>query len=87
MLAAIGAKTVDELFDDIPEPLRLKRPLSVPPALSELELTQHASELAAADQSAATEPCFLGGGFYGLAIMTPGMWLLREREAGRWGRV
>lgn len=29
----------------------------------------------------------LGGGFYGLAIMTPGMWLLREREAGRWGRV
>lgn len=25
----------------------------------------------------------LGGRFYGLAIMTPGMWLSREREAGR----
>lgn len=25
----------------------------------------------------------LGDRFYGLAIMTPGMWLLREREAGR----
>ncbi|MFM7107506.1 MAG: hypothetical protein ACKOZU_02700 [Planctomycetaceae bacterium] len=25
----------------------------------------------------------LGSGFYGLAIMTPGMWLSREREAGR----
>lgn len=29
----------------------------------------------------------LGGRFYGLAIMTPGMLLLREREAGRLGRV
>ncbi|MGB8852338.1 MAG: hypothetical protein WCC69_02080 [Pirellulales bacterium] len=29
----------------------------------------------------------LGDRFYGLAIMTPGMWLLREREAGRLGRV
>ena len=29
----------------------------------------------------------LGGRFYGLAIMTPGMWLSREREAGRLGRV
>jgi len=24
----------------------------------------------------------LGSGFYGLAIMTPGMWLMRDREAG-----
>ena len=29
----------------------------------------------------------LGDRFYGLAIMTPGMWLLREREAGRLQRV
>ena len=28
-----------------------------------------------------------GDRFYGLAIMTPGMWLLREREAGRLQRV
>ena len=25
----------------------------------------------------------LGSGFYGLAIMTPGMWLMRDREAER----
>ena len=25
----------------------------------------------------------LGSGFYGLAIMTPGMWLMRDREIGR----
>jgi predicted nucleic acid-binding protein len=29
----------------------------------------------------------LGDRFYGLAVMTPGMWLSREREAGRLGRV
>ena len=27
----------------------------------------------------------LGTGFYGLAIMTPGMWLTQEREPGRQG--
>jgi predicted nucleic acid-binding protein len=27
----------------------------------------------------------LGSGFYGLAIMTPGMWLTQERESGRQG--
>ena len=27
--------------------------------------------------------CLLGDRFYGLAIMTPGMWLLRERAADR----
>lgn len=64
MLAAIGAGAVDELFDVVPEPLRLKRPLAVAPAMSELDLTRHASELASANQSAASEPCFLGGGFY-----------------------
>jgi glycine dehydrogenase subunit 1 len=64
MLAAIGAGAVEELFDVVPEPLRLKRPLKVPAAMSELELTRHASELAAVNQSAGTEPCFMGGGFY-----------------------
>ncbi len=27
----------------------------------------------------------LGSRFYGLAVMTPGMWLTQEREAGRQG--
>lgn len=31
--------------------------------------------------------CLLGDRFYGLAIMTPGMRLLREREAGRLERA
>src|SRR5262245_10579506 len=64
MLAAIGAGSVEELFAPIPDALRLKRPLAIPPALSELELTQHAQALAAKNQSAGRLVCFLGGGAY-----------------------
>ena len=40
---AIGAADVDELYGAIPERLRLRRPLDLPPALrSELELRRHA---------------------------------------------
>jgi len=64
MLAAIGAKSVDDLFSHIPATLRLNRPLAVPPALTEIELTQHASQLAARNKSAGDAVCFLGGGSY-----------------------
>jgi glycine dehydrogenase subunit 1 len=64
MLAAIGAGSVDELFAPIPDALRLKRPLDIPPALSELELTQHARALAAKNRPAGDLVCFLGGGAY-----------------------
>ena len=59
MLSQIGAASIDELFRAIPEPLRLKRPLGVPPALSEIELTQHMAELARRNQSAQDAVCFL----------------------------
>jgi len=64
MLERIGATSVQELFQSIPEPLRLKQPLAVPPALSEIELTQHIQQLAARNQSADDAVCFLGGGSY-----------------------
>jgi glycine dehydrogenase subunit 1 len=64
MLAKIGAGSIDELFHSIPESLRLKRPLNVPPALTELELTQHFGELAQRNQSAQDAICLLGGGSY-----------------------
>ena len=64
MLAAIGAKSIDELFDCVPSEYRLKRPLNLPPALSELELAQHLSELAARNDHAGAKVCFLGGGSY-----------------------
>jgi glycine dehydrogenase subunit 1 len=64
MLAAVGLDSLDGLFDMIPPEYRLNRPLDVPPALSELELTRHLSALAAQNQGVDARPCFLGGGCY-----------------------
>ncbi len=64
MLERIGIATMDELFAKIPEELRLRRPLNVPRALTEIELQQHMTELAAKNQPADTAVCFLGGGSY-----------------------
>jgi glycine dehydrogenase subunit 1 len=64
MLAAIGASSIDELFDSIPAELRFKGELKIPPALSELELDQHMHELAGRNSSASNKVCFLGGGSY-----------------------
>src|SRR5262245_53389831 len=64
MLAAIGAKCVDDLFAPIPAELRLGRPLDRPPALGERELTRHIKTLADKNISAGDAVCFLGGGSY-----------------------
>ncbi len=62
MLAAIGVASIDELFGDIPAAVRLARPLEVPPALSEAELTRHLEELAA--RNVRDDVSFLGAGIY-----------------------
>lgn len=63
MLDAIGVSSVEQLFDQIPAELQLKRPLDLPPALTEIELEAHLRELA--DRNASQpEVCFLGGGSY-----------------------
>ncbi len=64
MLARIGAANLEELFCSIPENLKLRRPLDVPAALSEMELQQHLGALAHRNVSCADAVCFLGGGAY-----------------------
>ncbi|HLJ92339.1 MAG TPA: aminomethyl-transferring glycine dehydrogenase subunit GcvPA [Gemmataceae bacterium] len=64
MLAEIGAASIADLFRPIPAALQLKRPLDVPPALTELELTQHMQELASRNRAALNSVCFQGGGCY-----------------------
>ena len=64
MLGAVGLDSLDQLFDMIPPEYRLRRPLAIPEALSELELTSHITRLAARNQGADIRPCFLGGGAY-----------------------
>ncbi|MCM2333076.1 MAG: aminomethyl-transferring glycine dehydrogenase subunit GcvPA [Anaeromyxobacteraceae bacterium] len=62
MLDAIGARSVPELFRSIPEPLRLARPLDVPPALDEIALFDELRRLAARNEVA--HPPFAGAGAY-----------------------
>ena len=64
MLARIGVNTVGDLFANIPPELRLNRPLDIPPALTEIELTEHMQALAAKNTPAGDAVCFLGGGAY-----------------------
>ena len=64
MLEKVGLDTIDQLFDLIPADLRLKRPLDVPPALSELELTDHISTTLGQNLGGDRRVCFLGGGSY-----------------------
>jgi glycine dehydrogenase subunit 1 len=64
MLAAIGAGSIDDLFEMVPAEMRLNRPLAIPPAMTEIELTQHMTALAAKNEHAGSKVCFLGGGSY-----------------------
>ncbi|MBA2226989.1 aminomethyl-transferring glycine dehydrogenase subunit GcvPA [Thermogemmata fonticola] len=64
MLAYLGVPSVEELFVAVPPEVRLRRPLHLPPALTELELHRQVEELAQQNASAAQYPCFLGGGAY-----------------------
>jgi glycine dehydrogenase subunit 1 len=64
MLDAIGVASVEDLFVDIPEHVRLRRPLDLEPALSEPELVRHLEELAARNAHTGQELSFLGAGLY-----------------------
>src|SRR5581483_8781616 len=64
MLAKIGVASLEDLFRAIPDRLKLRRPLKVPEALTEMELQQHLTALAGKNVSAEQAVCFLGGGAY-----------------------
>jgi glycine dehydrogenase subunit 1 len=64
MLEAIGAASVEELFEQIPPEVRLGRGLELPDGKSEPEVFNHLAELAARNADAESELCFLGAGMY-----------------------
>lgn len=64
MLAAIGVRSISQLFEAVPENVRLKRPLGLPCALSELEVTKRLKALAKANVNTEDYVCFLGAGAY-----------------------
>lgn len=64
MLRFMGYSDEEYLFRMIPESLRLKEPLHLPPPMSEAELLEHMKQWALRNVSVQTMPCFLGGGAY-----------------------
>lgn len=62
MLKEIGVDSMEVLLKQVPDELRLKRDLNLPPAMTELELEQHVRRLAMRNR--ADRVCFLGGGAY-----------------------
>lgn len=63
MLAAAGVRSIDELFCCIPEAIRLKRDLSLPEALTELELVRTIEGIGRKN-AYSQYLSFLGGGAY-----------------------
>ena len=64
MLRAVGCSEVDELFADIPEAVRLNRPLDLPEAMGEIELMGHVRRLAGKNAPASSLVSFAGAGCY-----------------------
>ena len=62
MLAAIGAKSIDQLFSGIPERFRLREALKIPGPYSEAEVIQYFKDRAAENSNGYTS--FLGAGVY-----------------------
>jgi glycine dehydrogenase subunit 1 len=62
MLAAIGVKSIDELFSSIPEAYRLDEPLQLPGPMSEPEVIEYFQARASENSSGYTS--FLGAGIY-----------------------
>lgn len=64
MLERIGVKTLEDLFVEVPESVRLKRPLDLPEPISETELLRELKTLAKKNATPSTHKSFLGGGAY-----------------------
>ena len=63
MLSAIGVEAIDDLFNDIPQALRIAR-LNLPHGMSELEVARHLAALAEQNANLNEYACFLGAGAY-----------------------
>lgn len=80
MLSVIGVRDEEELLSAIPEELRLREPLPLPPALSESELYAYCRRLAAHNIGAHTHICFMGAGAYDHYVPAVVEWILNRSE-------
>lgn len=71
MLDVIGVAGISDLFEPIPEALRLGRPLNLDPPLAESELLDLLTAHARRNTSTADLKCFAGGGAYDHYVPAP----------------
>ena len=60
----IGIESVEALFSDIPEDIRLRRPLRIPRPLSELDIRRKTEKILKKNLSIKELTSFLGGGIW-----------------------
>lgn len=78
MLRVIGVGSVEDLFADVPESVRLRRPLRLRPALSDPEVLAYMRALAERNGHADRLTCFAGAGAYD-HFVPPAVWQLAGR--------
>lgn len=64
MLAAIGVKSIDDLFIDVPQAARRDGFVDLPRVAGELEVERALSAMAGKNATASTVPFFCGAGAY-----------------------
>ena len=64
MLGAVSVKSIDDLFIDIPEKVRLKNLVDLPRRAGELEVERELGRMAARNTPASSVPFFVGCGAY-----------------------
>jgi len=64
MLSVVGVGSLDELFQDIPDDLRLKGLLDLPQSLDEHALYKYLADMSAKNLDSSKLTCFLGAGSY-----------------------
>ena len=64
MLKEIGYTSIEELFGDIPESVRLTGELAIDGPMAEVELLRHMRKIASSNKHANGYACFLGAGAY-----------------------
>lgn len=64
MLETIGAESIESLFNDIPDELKLNRQLNLPSSMSELEVRKVLTKLSKENSTVDDLTCFLGAGAY-----------------------
>lgn len=80
MLNSLSLKSIDELFNDIPEDVRFKGKLNIPNAMSEMDLMSHVKNIASKNYNTDEYTCFLGAGAYDHYIPSAVSHILSRQE-------